>query len=58
MQSIYFGMLFVLAALPSCFVWLAFGATLQRFLRTERAVSMFNVAMGAMLAGSVMLFIW
>ncbi len=57
-QSIYFGMLFILAALPSCGVWLAFGATVQRFLHTERAVRMFNVAMGAMLAGSVILFAW
>ena len=57
-QSLYFGLLFVLAALPGCFVWLAFGATVQRFPHTERAVRMFNVAMGAMLAGSVMLFIW
>jgi threonine/homoserine/homoserine lactone efflux protein len=56
-QSIAFGVLFVLAALPSCFVWLAFGAALQRFLRTERASKMFNVAMGALLAGSVLLFI-
>jgi threonine/homoserine/homoserine lactone efflux protein len=56
-QSLSFGMLFVLAALPSCFVWLAFGAALQRFLRTERAVRIFNVAMGALLAGSVLLFI-
>jgi threonine/homoserine/homoserine lactone efflux protein len=57
-QSISFGILFVLAALPSCFVWLAFGATVQRFLRTERALRIFNVAMGALLAGSVILFIW
>jgi threonine/homoserine/homoserine lactone efflux protein len=57
-QSLYFGMLFVLAALPSCFVWLAFGATLQRFLRTERALRTFNVVMGALLAGAVILFIW
>jgi threonine/homoserine/homoserine lactone efflux protein len=57
-QSIFFGMLFVLAALPSCFVWLAFGAGLQRFLRTQRALRMFNVAMGILLAGSVILFIW
>jgi threonine/homoserine/homoserine lactone efflux protein len=56
-QSIAFGLLFVLAALPSCFVWLAFGAALQRFLRTERAMRMFNVGMGAVLAGSVLLFI-
>src|SRR5439155_3605903 len=49
-QSISFGVLFVLAALPSCFVWLAFGAAFQRFLHTERALRMFNVAMGALLA--------
>src|SRR5262245_14698599 len=36
-QSLFFGLLFVLAALPSCFVWLAFGASLQRFLQTGRA---------------------
>jgi threonine/homoserine/homoserine lactone efflux protein len=57
-QALSFGMLFVLAALPSCFVWLAFGATIQRLLSTERAVRLLNVAMGAMLAGSVLLFIW
>jgi threonine/homoserine/homoserine lactone efflux protein len=56
-HSLYFGMLFVLAALPSCFIWLAFGAGLQRFLYTERALGIFNVAMGALLAGSVLLFI-
>jgi threonine/homoserine/homoserine lactone efflux protein len=57
-QSISFGVLFVLAALPSCFVWLAFGAAFQRVLHTERALRTFNVAMGALLAGSVLLFIW
>src|SRR5215471_13312755 len=57
-QALFFGLLFVLVALPSCFVWLAFGATIQRWLATERTVRRFNVAMGAMLAGSVLLFIW
>jgi threonine/homoserine/homoserine lactone efflux protein len=56
-QSLSFGALFVLAALPSCFVWLAFGAAMQRRLRTERAARAFNVAMGALLAASVVLFI-
>jgi threonine/homoserine/homoserine lactone efflux protein len=56
-QSTYFGLLFVLAALPSCFVWLAFGATVQRLLHTERALRTFNVAMGALLVGSIMLFL-
>jgi threonine/homoserine/homoserine lactone efflux protein len=57
-QALSFGALFVLAALPSCFVWLAFGAAVQHVLRTERALRWFNVAMGALLAGSVVLFIW
>ena len=57
-QSLSFGLLFVLAALPSCFVWLAFGASLQRFLSTKRTARIFNVAMGVLLAGSVLLFIW
>lgn len=56
-QSLYFGILFVLAALPCCFVWLAFGASMQRFLHTERAARLFNVVMGALLAGSVILFL-
>jgi len=58
MQSMLFSILFVLAALPSCFVWLAFGATLQRLLQTERASRRFNVVMGTLLAGSIVLFIW
>jgi threonine/homoserine/homoserine lactone efflux protein len=58
MQALFFGLLFVVAALPSCFVWLAFGAAVQRFIRTERASRIFNLAMGALLAGSVILFIW
>jgi threonine/homoserine/homoserine lactone efflux protein len=57
-QALSFGRLFVLAALPSGFVWLAFGATIQRLLSTERAVRLLNMAMGAMLAGAVLLFLW
>jgi threonine/homoserine/homoserine lactone efflux protein len=56
-QSLFFGLLFVLAALPSCFVWLAFGASLQRFLQTERTARVFNIAMGTLLVGAVALFI-
>lgn len=56
-QSLWFGTLFILAALPSCFLWLAFGAALQRFLWTERTARLFNLAMGALLAGTVLLFI-
>lgn len=56
-QALLFGVLFVLAALPSCFVWLAFGAAIQRMLRSDRAARWFNVALGALLAASVLLFI-
>jgi threonine/homoserine/homoserine lactone efflux protein len=57
-QAISFGLLFILAALPSCFLWLTFGASLQRFLSTKRTARIFTVAMGVLLAGSVLLFIW
>ena len=56
-QSAFLGLVFVLACLPSCFPWLAFGAVLQRFLRSERAFRVFNVAMGTLLAASVILFL-
>jgi threonine/homoserine/homoserine lactone efflux protein len=57
-QSATLGLVFFLACLPSCFPWLAFGAALQRVLRSERAFRLFNVAMGALLAASVILFVW
>jgi threonine/homoserine/homoserine lactone efflux protein len=56
-QSAALGLVFVLACLPSCFPWLAFGAMLQRVLRSERAFRIFNVAMGTLLAASVILFL-
>ena len=56
-QAMAFGALFILASLPCCFVWLAFSATAQRFLRTERARRTFNFAMGLLLAGSVVLVV-
>jgi threonine/homoserine/homoserine lactone efflux protein len=56
-QSLFFGLLFVVASLPSCFVWLAFGANLQRFLRTTRTARVFNIVMGVLLAGAVVLLI-
>lgn len=57
-QSAALGGLFFLVCLPTCFPWLAFGAVLQRFLRSERALRIFNVSMGVLLAVSVLLFIW
>jgi threonine/homoserine/homoserine lactone efflux protein len=57
-QSATFGLTFLLASLPSCFPWLAFGAVLHRFLRSERARRTFNGVMGALLAASVILIFW
>ena len=56
-QSAWLGGLFVLAALPSGFVWLAFGATVQRLLRSPGRMRVFNVAMGVLLALSVVLIV-
>jgi threonine/homoserine/homoserine lactone efflux protein len=56
-QSAALGLTFAAASLPSCLPWLAFGAVLQRLLRSERAWRVFNVAMGALLAASVILFV-
>lgn len=57
-QAVAFGLIFLLVSLPSCFVWLALGATMQRFLHTERARRSFNIAMGVILAASILIYIW
>jgi threonine/homoserine/homoserine lactone efflux protein len=57
-QAVIFATLFMLTAIPSCFPWLAFGAALQRYLRTPRARRVLNTAMAALLAASVILFVW
>jgi threonine/homoserine/homoserine lactone efflux protein len=56
-QAASLGLLFVLAALPCCAIWLAFGASTQRLLRSERARRTFNLAMGVLLAASVALIV-
>lgn len=56
-QSAALGFVFLVACLPSCFPWLAFGAVMQRLLRSERAFRIFNGVMGALLAASVALFV-
>jgi threonine/homoserine/homoserine lactone efflux protein len=57
-QALIFAALFMLAALPSCLPWLAFGAALQRFLRTPRTWLIFRCTMAGLLVGSVILFVW
>jgi threonine/homoserine/homoserine lactone efflux protein len=56
-QSALLGGLFFLAALPSCFLWLAFGAAVQRFLHGPRALRAFNLTLGVLLALSVALIV-
>jgi threonine/homoserine/homoserine lactone efflux protein len=58
LQSALLGGLFVIVALPSCFVWLAFGATAQRLLQTPRRLRAFNITMGILLALSIGLILW
>ena len=57
-QAAIFAILFMLVALPSCLPWLAFGAALQRFLRTPRARRTLNGAMAALLAASTIPLLW
>src|SRR5438552_3970774 len=56
-QSAAMGLTFALVSLPSCLPWLGFGAVLQGVLRSERAARVFNVAMGVLLAASVLLIV-
>ena len=53
LQAAGFAALFVAVALPSGFVWLTFGASMHRLLRSPRATRIFNIVMGASLAASV-----
>ena len=57
MQAASLGGLFVLAALPSGFVWLAFGAVLHRVLDSRRRLRIFNIVMGALLALSIVVIV-
>lgn len=56
-RSAFMALLFMLAALPSCSIWLAVGAGLQRVLQRNRAARFLNVTMAALLAASIVLFI-
>lgn len=56
-QAAGLGGLFALAVLPSGFVWLAFGATVHRVLRTRGRLRAFNVTMGVLLALSIVLIV-
>jgi threonine/homoserine/homoserine lactone efflux protein len=57
LQAATLALIFLFVALPCCFVWLAFGALVQRALRSPRAHRTFNVIMGALLAASAVLLV-
>ena len=57
LQAAALGGLFLLAALPSCFLWLAFGAAVQHVLHKRRRLRIFNIVMGALLALSIGLIV-
>ena len=56
-QSATLASIFALLTLPSFFPWLATGALLQRALGSERIARRFNLAMGVLLAASVLLLV-
>src|SRR5438034_9959307 len=57
LQAASLGGLFILAALPSCFLWLAIGASLQQVLHSRRRLRAFNIVMGVLLALSIALIV-
>lgn len=54
LHAIVLGALFTAVALVVCFPWLALGAAIQRVLRSGTSMRIFNIAMGALLALSVL----
>jgi threonine/homoserine/homoserine lactone efflux protein len=56
-QAACLGGLFLLAALPSCFLWLVFGAAVQHALHEPRRLRVFNIVMGVLLASSIALIV-
>lgn len=54
-QAALFALIFMAFGLPCAFAWLGFGAVIQRFLTTDRALRAFNIVMGLVLAASIVL---
>lgn len=48
---------FMIAGPPSSMAWLGFGAAMQHVLRTDRALRVFNVTMGLLLAATVLILV-
>jgi threonine/homoserine/homoserine lactone efflux protein len=58
LQAAVFAGLFFITALPSGFVWLVLGASLQGLLRDERSARIFNMVMALALVASVLMIFW
>jgi threonine/homoserine/homoserine lactone efflux protein len=58
LQALAFACLFFAVALPSGFVWLVLGASMQGLLRDERSARIFNIVMALALAASVVMIFW
>lgn len=56
-QGAIFGLIFIVTGIPCMLVWLGFGAAMQYFLRTARALRAFNIAMGLLLVATVPLML-
>lgn len=56
-QAASLGAIFTVISLPSCFPWLAFGAFMQRLLKSHRSSRVFNIAMGSLLAASLLIIV-
>ena len=56
-QAVWLAGLFLVASLPSCFLWLASGAAVQRLVSTPRRQRVLNVVMGLLLALSIVLVV-
>lgn len=52
-QAVSFSLVFMLAGLLGCFPWLAGGAVVGRFLKTQRAARIFNIAMALLLLATI-----
>lgn len=58
LRALVFAALFFSVALPSGFVWLVLGASMQCWLRDERSARIFNGVMALTLAASVVMMFW
>lgn len=56
-DALAFAVLFFIAAFPSGLVWLAFGAVMRRLLADPAKARIFNIAMGLLLAASVLMIL-